>query len=332
MKILFVSNNHDINMGSYRIWVHDLNLYFRECGIDSRVQPRKQELRQSDFDGRDVIICAKSDTTAAIQIKKAFPNKKVGIINLSADKKDLPIDFIIAGSLEEMDSLSHYDNVFLYPLIEKTYQNKMDYKMHSPVDILRIGFHGHYPHLSKFEPNLKNALEKFNDICKIELLVITGNPEFKWKHGRPNVDIVHKPWSLETIKNDLLSCDVGIVPNVTYLNTENLPTSIDRGLYNTDYILRFKNKSNAGRCFVFHQLGIPIIADFTPSNFHILGDLKSGFVAHNENSWFKALMKLRDHKLRQKVADNAKMEFDRLYSPHDWATRLYKNILEINNE
>jgi len=43
-------------------------------------------------------------------------------------------------------------------------------------------------------------------------------------------------------------------------------------------------------------------------------------------------MKLRDHKLRQKVADNAKMEFDRLYNPHDWATRLYKNILEINNE
>jgi len=327
LKILFFTNSQNLNLGSYRIWINDLNAYFNECGIESAIISK-----DTNIDDHDAIICGKSDAGLAIEMKRKFPNKKVGVINLAADKKNLPLDFVIAGSLEEMDSLSHYDNVFLYPLIEKTYQNKMDYKTHSPVDTLRIGFHGHYPHLSKFEPSLKNALEKFNDICKIELLVITGNPEFKWKYGRPNVDIVHKPWSLETIKNDLLSCDIGIVPNVTYLNTENLPTSIDRGLYNTDYILRFKNKSNAGRCFVFHQLGIPIIADFTPSNFHILGDLKSGFVAHSENSWFKALMKLRDHKLRQKVADNAKMEFDRLYNPHDWATRLYKNILEINNE
>jgi len=324
VKTLFVSNNQDISLGSYRIWVRDLNLYFRECGIDSTIGDR-----DSKIDEYDTIICAKSDTYSAIRIKKDFPHKKVGVINLSADNKGLPIDFLIVGSLEEMDSLSHYENVFLYPLIERMYQNKMDYKMHSPTNKLRIGFHGHYPHLSKFEPHLKNALEKMGD--NIELLVITGNPNFKWKFGRPNIDIIVKPWNINTIKDDLLSCDVGIVPNMTCLNVEKLPTSVDLGLYNTDYIARFKNKSNAGRCFVFHQLGIPVITDLTPSNFHILGDPKNGFIAYNENSWFKALAKLQNHNLRREIADNAKKEFDRLYNPHDWAMRLYKNILEINN-
>lgn len=327
MKILFLSNSQNVNVGSYRIWINDLNSYFRECGIDSIIT---SEL--ANIDDCDVVICGKSDVHSAIEIKRRFPNKKVGVINLAADKKGLPIDFVIVGSLEEADSLSDYGNAFLYPLIEKMYQNKMDYKIHSSVNKLRIGFHGHYPHLSKFEPRLKNALERFNDICNIELLIITGNPEFKWKHGRPNIDITHKPWNLNTIKNDLLSCDIGVVPNVTSPDTKNMPTLADRGLYNTDYMLRFKNKSNAGRCFVFHQLGIPVVADFTPSNFHILGDPKNGFVAHGENGWLKALIKLQDHKLRQRIADNAKVEFDRLYNPHDWAMRLYENILEINNE
>ena len=71
----------------------------------------------------------------------------------------------------------------------------------------------------------------------IELLVITGNPNFKWKFGRPNIDIIVKPWNINTIKDDLLSCDVGIVPNMTCLNVEKLPTSVDLGLYNTYYIV-----------------------------------------------------------------------------------------------
>jgi len=201
--------------------------------------------------------------------------------------------------------------------------------MHSHVDKLRIGFHGHYPHLSKFEPHLKNALERFNDECEVELLVITGNPEFKWKYGRPNINIAHRSWKLDMIKNDLLSCDIGIIPNVTSLSTEDTPTSIDRGLYNTDYMLRFKNKSNAGRCFVFHQLGIPVVADFTPSNFHILANPDCGFIANTKEGWLKSLMELRDDEFRQHIANNAKQEFDRLYHPPLWANRLYKNILEI---
>ena len=327
MKILFYVTNRSMGMGSYRIWINDLNSYFRRCDIQSSIT--------SDYgviNNHDVIICSKGDADAAARIKKEFPNKKVGVINLSADRK-LKIDFVIVGSIEEMESLSTYDNVFLYPLIEKMYQRKQDYKTHVQKDTLRIGFHGHYPHLNKFQYGLKQALEKFKKVQKIELLIITGNPDYvyHWPSKPNEVPLISKGWDFNTVKQHLLSCDIGVVPNTTCLHTSS-STSIEQGLYNTDYTLRLKNKSNAGRSFVFHQLGIPVIADLTPSNFHILGNPDNGFIANSKSSWLKALIKLKSHETRQRVADSAKKEFDRLYNPKEWAVKLYKNILEMTNE
>ena len=327
-KVLFISSTSDIETGSYRIWVNDLNQYFQECNIPSAISYGIPD----SVSECDIIICGKSDAAAAVAVKSAFPSKKVGVINLSSDRKGLPIDFVIVGSPEEMVSLSHYENVFLYPLIERMYQSPDDYKRHEDSSLLRIGFHGHYPHLNKFCPHLDRALEDLEKEYDIELLIITTNTSFEWRVGRPNIkNIVTKRWDVNTVKEDLLSCDVGIVPNITNLSLQdlNLGTSVDMGLYNTDHIIRMKNKSNAGRCFVFHQLGIPVVADLTPSNFHIMGDPSCGFLALNRDSWRKALTKLTDSKVRQEIADNAKREFDRLYSPHEWAQRLYKNILEI---
>ena len=121
------------------------------------------------------------------------------------------------------------------------------------------------------------------------------------------------------------------MPNVTSIDVskDRDSLSVDLGRYNTDYVTRFKNKSNAGRNFVFHQLGIPVIADLTPSSLHFLGSPECGFVAQNANSWYKALLTLRDKNKRQQIADNAKIEFDRLYNPTSWARHLYNKIEEI---
>jgi glycosyltransferase involved in cell wall biosynthesis len=326
MKILFLSRDN-ISLGSYRIWVHDLNTYFRDCGYQSDIATNKTNIL--DY---DVIICGKNDVTTAVKVKGMHPNKKVGVINLAANAKNLPIDFVIVGSIEEMDSLSHYKNVFLFPLIENMYQGASDYKTHDNKPKLRIGFHGHYPHLSKFEPNLKRAIEEVDKMCEIELFIVTSNSSFDWKVGKPNIkNITMKPWNIDTIKDDILSCDIGIVPNVTnlLLDLSIYPTSVDFGLNDTDILIRMKNKSNAGRAFVFHQLGIPVIADLTPSNFHIMGNPECGIIANSHEGWKKGILRLRDSRLRQKMADRAKREFDRLYSPCAWASKLYNDILGI---
>ena len=104
------------------------------------------------------------------------------------------------------------------------------------------------------------------------------------------------------------------------------------GLYETDYCFRFKNKSNAGRCFVFHQLGIPVIADLTPSNFHIMGDNKNGYLVMSKNGWLKAMHKLADPEHRNEIAKNAKSIFESLYNPKDWAKRMVNELRGMLDE
>tara|TARA_R100001129_G_scaffold90950_1_gene62013 strand:- start:1061 stop:2068 length:1008 start_codon:yes stop_codon:yes gene_type:complete len=324
-KVLFFCSTPYDHVGSYRIWVRDLSYYLKQNGVTCQVSNTTDKIK--DY---DIIVCGKEDASMACAIKRKFPDKSVGVINLAADKKNLDIDFVIVGSIEEMDSLSHYENVFLFPLIENMYQN-CSLKQHTQKDVLRIGFHGHFPHLSKFEPALKKALEHIDGVLNMELLVVTTDKNFDWQHGRPNIKkIIMKSWNLESVKDDIMTCDIGIVPNVTRINMHDpnhrFQLNNNFGLHTTDYVVRMKNKSNAGRAFVFHQLGIPVVADLTPSNFHILGDPRCGSVAFNKKSWIKGIMSLTDPKTRQQIAANAKKEFDRLYDPIEWAERLYDNM------
>ena len=326
--ITFFASNQSMSVGSYRIWVNDLSYYLNFCRITNNITNKANIAVE---DNSSVIILAKSDASYLSFFKKACPYKKIGIINLSADSELKP-DFVIAGSIEECSSLSHHSNVFLYPLIEKLYQEQQDYKTHKDNDCLRIGFHGSYTHLSKFKHGLCDAINIFSKTNDIELLVLTSNPSYSWIKGKPEgINIITKKWDIKTIKKDLLSCDIGVVPNTTMIPVDknNMNLSTNEGRYNTDYILRFKNKSNAGRSFVFHQLGIPVISDLTPSNLHIMGDPRCGYIASNVDDWLKSLYYLKDFKHRQYIADNAKKEFDRLYDPISWTTRLYKSLMEI---
>ncbi len=326
-QILFITENNNMFAGSYRIWVNDLNQYVNKLNTEN-VQSQIYN-KGVDLEKFDCFICGKNEIDLAKKIKNMFPKKKVGIINLSSDKKGLPIDFVIVGSVEEKISLSHYSNVFIFPLIENMFQN-CEMKNHTQKDKIRIGFHGSHTHLSKFEPHLKNALEAIDKKRDIELFLITSNKNFNWKVGRPNIkNITTKQWNMETIKEDILSCDIGIVPNVTNVELDMSRNHIDQGLYNTDFSFRMKNKSNAGRAFVFHQLGVPVVADLTPSNLHILGNPECGYVANTKESWEKSILELFDHETRNFVSMNAKKEFDILYNPQRWATSLIRQIRRI---
>ena len=86
-------------------------------------------------------------------------------------------------------------------------------------------------------------------------------------------------WLQEKMFNRILSFDIGVVPNATISGVDS--ESPLEGYFSTDYDMRFKNKSNAGRAFVFHQLGIPVVADITPSNFHVMGNPDCGYLVSN---------------------------------------------------
>jgi hypothetical protein len=333
VKVTFFSDTQNINTGSYRIWVWDLNKTFLENGIDSRIVYHDISKISHDC---DVVVFCKSAYKRVQEFKQINNRALVGAINVSCDYYSSLIDFVIVGSAEEYASLGAYDNVFVYPLIERKFE-KITRKVHvEKNDCLKICFHGHYPHLFKFEPFLKNAIERFDEkVMPVELHVITGNPEYEWKKGRPNVKVIIHKYG-EDISSIIQSCDVGVVPNISDLRIT-VPditkiTSVDFGLYNTDYFFRLKNKTNAGRAYVFYQHGIPVIHDLSPSNFELMKLTGYNICAHDSNSWFRELRRLKNPNERERVSKAYFCAFKEHFDPHSHAKKLIEKIGEIKNE
>jgi hypothetical protein len=320
ISFYFVSSIKDVSIGSYRIWIHDLKKYLNSMGIHVSINDSFDNVREGE-----VIIFGKSDIKKAKTCKKKYPKNIIGIINPKGGKV-YDVDFIITGSIEEKDSLSVNKNVFIFPLIEDRYRN-IRIKRHSKKKCLVLGFHGSYTHLSKFNPHLKKALEEFSNEHEIILKIITDNSSFKWVKGRPDIKSIESiAWDSDTFTRELLECDIGLIPNMVDIKPFLKKTSIDDGLYDTDYFIRMKNKSNSGRMFVFMQHGIPVIADITPSNLHILGNPDNGFAVFSKNGWLNSFRKLSNEKERVDMSLNALSAFNELYDPIEWARKLAKQI------
>jgi hypothetical protein len=336
MQIDFFTVNSDDNIGSYRIWVRDLSRSINESGNSSRIFSGtiSEDIAKTIDSDSDAIVICKSACEFIPDIRSAFKNIKIGAINIPRDYISKDIDFVIVGSPEELCSMGNYENVFIYPLIERQFEN-IKIKNHEETEKLRICFHGHYPHLGKFSPSICQALENISSNIEIELVIITGNPEFDWVIGKPNgIKIENHKYSVDTISEIIQSCDIGIVPNVMDMSVY-LPKSTiefchsDIGLYNTDYQIRFKNKTNGGRAYVFYQHGLPVIHDLSPSSFEFMSKTGRYIVAHDAKSWEKEIRRLYNHKLRNIISNENKNIFEEHYNPVNKAKDLLKFIKDI---
>jgi len=336
LKILF-NDRADIELGSTRIWVHNLQHWLAQLGYDVHLNDWDH---YSDY---DIIIFGKSmGAEEILRAKTENPQLLCGIINPSdytqAKKCVMDIcDFFVVGSIEERDYYYRYnDNVILFPLIERIF-NKV--KVHDDHEPILLGYHGNLHHLTQFHPHLKEALEKLDEEFPIRLLVVSNEEGARsWRIGRPDVDIEIVQWGLDVVQEQLLRCDIGLVPGLTPISqTEKnavfkflKQSQSDIISYHYDYLLRFKNNSNAGRAFVFFQLGIPVVSDFIPSCFHILATPDCGFLAHNTDGYLHALRTLcRSAETREKIAQNALKTFQHYYNPLDWSMRVYNDLEKL---
>ena len=327
MKIAFIDRFKYIHLGSYRIHVLDLCNNFKMIGIDSEINPK-------DLSSFDIIIFSKSEWKNA----KIIKNKILGCVTPSVDDDNFLkiFDFVIVGSSEEKDSFVRlHKKAFIYPQIENLFLN-MKPKVHDKKDKLIIGYHGNKNHLNHFELGLCKALEKLNEEENIKLVYICGKTKKNskdWVNGIPKIELEYKRWNIDTIKDDILEFDIGIVPNISQIENKNtLDENQLLGKYSTDISIRFKNKSNIGRSLVLFQLGIPVVADITPSNMHILSNPDNGYAVLSEEGWYYALKELCCENRRNFIAKNAFEECHRLYNPIDWTNRLVKNLESLINE
>jgi hypothetical protein len=332
LKILLAENKHerDPNRGSYRIWIRDLAEYLKTKNVEVYLTKDKP------IDFYDVCILGKK-CTREDYIKERKPNQLLGLINPPSENGKIwkHINFCIVGSIEEKDSLIQFcPNIFVFPLIENIFM-KVPRKIHEKKDTIVIGYHGNSFHLNHMEPNIRRAIQNIAKEHKVIFMVITGGLTKinDWKKGRPqNVETKIINWTLPNFKKFIKEIDIGIVPNISEFNiggTNNIPQD---GKYSTDIRIRFKNKSNNGRALVFHQNGIPVVADITPSNMHILANPDNGYAVLGEKGWYYAFKELMDENHRNFISENAYNEFHRLYNPYEWAGKLLKNIEVLHSK
>jgi hypothetical protein len=332
MRILFL-DNREIHVGSKRVFIS--NVYETLKSLNYTV-----DLNEPIDEKYNCIILGKNMLNDIKNIKNVIKHKcLLGIVNPPNDNRMLEfkniLDFCILGSVEERDSLLKYVNSCIYyPLIEIWFSN---IKEHKEKDKLVIGYHGNREHLKSFIPNINWALEKLSETTKIKLKIIAGNHNGSretWNIGKPKIEIEEVPWESWTIETDLLECDIGLVPNVVNIHESHRKYIIDyldsHGMqgYKTDYILRFKNKSNIGRSLVFFQLGIPVIADFTPCHFDIKFN-ETGYLALSKEGWLYALNKLKNVETRKRISKAALDKFKLEYNINIHTTRIYNEIEEI---
>lgn len=333
MRIV-LNNNRNIDVGSARVFTYNIFHWFSELGYDVALN------KWNDYLKYDVVIFGKDVELKLIQeAKTKNPKLLCGIIHPTDYSKEArkilgESDFFITGSILERDYYFQYNNnVFVFPQIERIFNKIKKHEDHRPII---IGYHGNLNHLNNFFAQMKSALELLAKEIPIKLVAIYNKKELgSWTKGRPNIEIEEIQWKLDTIQEELLRCDIGIVPGLVPVNknSKRILFGISRliqketGSYKNDYLIRFKNTTNAGRAFVFHQLGIPVVSDFLPSNFHILANPNCGFLAHSKEGWLLALRNLsKSAELRQKIAQNALEEFNRLYNPVVGSRRLYRDI------
>ena len=329
-EVAFLATNQDLTWGSYRILVHDLSLTLQELGASTAIVSSVDALNEVS---PRVAIVNKSDATHVPAVQQSLgQDVLIGLIQPPRDFSLESIDFAVVVSREEESSLAACEHILFYPLIERLFHNS-PMKEHQEALPLKVFYHGHAQHLNRFEAGLSSALDSFHSECAIELHVVTSEEGLDWSSGRPQMVPVHvHKWELSSVAKLLLEADIGIIPNVTDYK-DRIPEEevrIDeRGFYHTDYCVRFKNKSNAGRAFVFHQLGIPVIADLTPSHLHLLGNPACGAIASDETGWLRGLRRFRSSNERNEVAKNARDEFNRLYDPLVWGQRFLDQLRSL---
>lgn len=311
----------NISSGSDRIFCYTFSKFL------NKLENCNSKVFESPFNNLDCDIAIFKKDYPLKNIKELSYNKNllIGIVNPSDKSKNsldsIQIaDFAIVGSIEEKAYYSKYIKCFVYPLIEEIDEkNIIDYKSRPDKTIC---YHGNKQHLDFININIEKALIRLTeDGYKFKAVYDYKNlGKCKKKFITEHIQWEYTSW-LEEISNST----VGICPSTHYpgLVRSKLSKIISRQrVLRNDYLLQYKNTSNASRAFIFHQLKIPVVAEIGGSVHHILGDEESGYICYSEESWYESISRLcKDESLNKKFAEKSFLLMKKLYDPYLWCEK-----------
>lgn len=192
-------------------------------------------------------------------------------------------DLLIVSSIEQREFFLRYNkNIRIHYMFPDVKPLKK-----KPHNKIIIGYHGNKQHLEE-ALDLKIALD---NLTNVEFWAIYNIEKLgKWTKNVPEFcPVKHIQWTPEM--KELAYVDIGVVPSLKPV-----------WKLTNDYVSRYKMSSNPGRLWVFSQLDIPVIADFTPSSCQFIKDGHNGLLVGSSDGWMQAIKTLFDPKLRKKLA------------------------------
>lgn len=204
-------------------------------------------------------------------------------------------DELIVSSIEQREFFLKYNkNIQIYYMFPPVYRYN-----NQKGQTIFIGYHGNKQHLEEMT-ELTKALDDLAVDYDIALIASYNiNKLGMWKKNRPKIcKVLDRQWSSEYYELNP-SC-IGVCPSLkpTWKLTD-------------DYVSRYKYSNNPGRIWVFSQLGIPVIADFTPSSCQFIKDGHNGLLVGSKEGWKRAIEMLFDPKLRNKLANNLRKDMEK---------------------
>lgn len=278
--------------------------------------------RYSDY---DIVLFMGYDPKIA-EARKAKPSLKIGIVDPRPPclSSLIGADFLLVNGLETYDWFAdHFEHRFIYYIYSllpapppRTAGNER----------LTIGYHGNKVHLLNMKPHIADALDRLAEEQPLDFLAIYNLKELGplppdlFRSDRIRVESLQ--WSPEALSDRLARADIGLVPNLIPVpdglcGREDLMTPAHAyNEHESDRLFRFKCTSNPGRILVFAQLGVPVVADLSPSACQWIRHGHNGFLAHSQSGWFAALKTLaKSAELRATLAQRLHEDFCRFAHP-----------------
>ncbi len=302
----------------------------QEAGVDATLGDWEH------YERYDVAVFLGYDHAMA-EARAANPRLRIGLSDPKQSRQEWvdaarAADFLLVSSVEQREAFLRLNRsvhvLYMFPVVPAREQ------AHVPRDVFVVGYHGNRVHLEAMgDTGVRAALEELGRRRPVELRAIYNvEASGRAARGLPDERLVrvrHVQLSpveargttvSQTILEELANVDVGLVPNL--LPVHGLPralrrtASLDPALsYEPfDYLLRFKASSNPGRLYPFARLGVPVVADLTPSLAQFVLDGVSGFLAASPQGWLDGLERLADDPgLRTSVARELRARLDAAY-------------------
>lgn len=243
--------------------------------------------------------------------RAANPAIRVGLSDPKQSRPDWiraarEADFLLVSSVEQREAFLRLNRnvhvLYMFPVMP------VREHVHSDGGAIVLGYHGNRVHLEAMAETVSPAIEELGRRRPVELVCV-----YDVKGGRPSAAALPDPSVVPTrhvqyggepvpgatvpsvFDEELATADIGIVPNL--LPLRDVPGLLRRSAeldpslaYEPfDHLLRLKASSNPNRLYAFGRLGIPVVADVTPSFAQFVLDGVSGCLAAGPGGWFQAL-------------------------------------------